>query len=308
MLSFEQVWPTLVARMPVLPDKPGESARNTVAALWQLALGNAMSASAAAAVDCPPLDAAQRARFEELLRRRLAGEPLAYITGHQNFMGLQLLAGPAALIPREETELLARTAIALAQELGDGGRDIRAIDTCTGSGNIAVALAVNTRSVHVWATDLSSDAVTLAARNIALHGLDTRVETVSGDLLAPCDNADFHDRTDIVICNPPYISAGKVRSLPHEIGSFEPHLAFDGGPLGITVVQRLIRDAPRLLRAGGFLAFEIGLGQAKSVVQRLQRMPQYGEVRQIADGEGHIRVLVARRSPAADTGGSGQRS
>jgi release factor glutamine methyltransferase len=115
-----------------------------------------------------------------------------------------------------------------------------------------------------------------------------------GDLLAPFDDAEHLGSIDLVTCNPPYISSGKVDTLPGEIIGHEPRLAFDGGPLGIRIVQRLVNEVPRFVRAGGWLAFEVGLGQGRGLRRRIEHHGAYGEVRDIADAEGQVRALAAR--------------
>jgi release factor glutamine methyltransferase len=115
------------------------------------------------------------------------------------------------------------------------------------------------------------------------------------DLLQPFDEARFHHSADVVTCNPPYISSKKLEQMPSEIISFEPRLAFDGGALGVKILQRTIREAPQFLRSGGWLLFEVGLGQGPAVMQRLASTTGYSQVRGVADVEGQTRVVVARR-------------
>jgi release factor glutamine methyltransferase len=280
--------------LAVLPDKPEETVEATLAALWLAAHGTALSAEAAAMRDLPTLDAAQEARVRELVERRLAGKPLAHLTGRQRFMGLELEADPAALIPRRETEVLANAAIGLLAE-NASATALEVIDVCTGSGNVALAIAAHEPRARVHAADLSPEAVALARRNAALVGLADRVTFESGDLLAPYDATRFHDALDLLSCNPPYISSAKVDTMPHEISRHEPRLAFDGGPLGIRVLNRLIQEAPRFLRAGGWLVFEVGLGQARGVRKRLEQLGRFDAIREYRDAAGEVRALAARR-------------
>lgn len=281
------------AGVRALPDKPDETADATVAALWLAAAGRPLSAEAAIGADLPALDADGAARLDELLRRRLAGSPLAHLTGRSRFMGLEMLAGPAALIPRRETELVGRAALERLRALCDERSSATLVDVCTGSGNLALALAHHEPRARVFAADLSGEAVELARRNASLLGLGDRVEVRTGDLLEPFD-ASFDARVDLVTCNPPYISSAKVDAMPREISGHEPRLAFDGGPLGIRILDRLIRDAQRLLRPGGWLAFEVGLGQGRGLRRRLEQRGTYTDLREVADGAGEVRALVAR--------------
>src|SRR5690606_3079579 len=190
------------------PDKPEESPENTLLALAWTAAGAPRSAVAAGSGDGSPpaLDDAALQRLDALLARRIAGVPLAHLTGRQHFFGLELMAGPEALIPRVETQQLAEEAVALAR----GSGATLAIDACTGSGNLALALAHHLPGLTVHGADLSDDAVALARRNAAMLGLEGRVRFSQGDLLAPFDAPAFRGRVDLVTCNPPYISSGKV--------------------------------------------------------------------------------------------------
>jgi release factor glutamine methyltransferase len=284
----------LAAGLTTLPDQPAETVATTLAALWHAAAGEPKSAQLAARAALPPLDAQGMERLRALLHRRLDGTPLAHLTGRQRFMELDLIAEPSALIPRPETELLGAAAVARARAAADERGDAVVIDACTGSGNLALAIAWYESRARVYGADLSKDAVELARRN-ALHlGLAGRVAFASGDLLAPFDTPEFHGRVDLLVCNPPYISSAKVDALPAEIGAHEPRLAFDGGPFGIRILHRLVNDATRLLRQGGSLAFEVGLGQGPGMRRRLEQGGRYRAVEEIADAQGATRVLTAR--------------
>lgn len=284
-----------------IPDKPEETAENTLLALWWTAAGSprsAVSAGAAAEdVALPELTPHAESRLDRLLEQRLAGAPLAHLTGRQHFLGMDLLAGPGALIPRAETELLGRAAIDCAR---DSGAAI-AIDVCTGSGNLALALARQVDGLKVLGADLSADAIELARRNAAMLGLGDRVEFRCGDLLAPFDAPALRGGVDLVVCNPPYISSGKVDSMAAEISGHEPRLAFDGGPLGVSILARLMQETPGFLRPGGWLAFEVGLGQGPAMARRLRNDRAWDEVRELADAAGTVRALLARRGHTKET-------
>jgi release factor glutamine methyltransferase len=282
-----------------LPDKPEETPRNTLLALWSTATGRPLSAVAAAEIEPPALGDAAARRLDDLLARRLEGVPLAHLTGRQHFLGLDLIAGPEALIPRRETELLGRAVVALAREACEDGRQALAVDVCTGSGNLALALAHHVPALAVHAADLSPEAVALARRNAEALGLADRVAFEAGDLLTPFDHAAFHGRVDLLTCNPPYISSGKVEAMPAEISAHEPRLAFDGGPLGVSLLSRLMQEAPRFVRGGGWLAFEVGLGQGAAMARRLRNDHRWGVVRELADDGGAVRALLARRADDA---------
>lgn len=292
--EFAQRLQRLAAAMRLQPDKPEETHESTLRALWLAATHQPMSVERARHAPLSALDAEGLRRLDALLEQRLAGRPLAHITGFQHFAGLDLRVSPAALIPRLETELLARAAIDLATSMHIPGHPLCVIDACTGSGNVALALAANVPDIRVHAADLDPDALALAADNIRLHGLADIVSLHQGDLLAPFENPAFEDKVDLITCNPPYISSGKVAAMDPEIAGHEPALAFDGGPLGVSILMRLVERAPRLLRAGGWLAFEVGLGQGTAMLKRMQRTPLYGQLRTIEDASGAIRTILAR--------------
>ena len=292
---FQELLAETAGKLNVLNDKPEETADSTLRALWQAAAGVPMSAEQAAETALPVLDGGTAVtRLRELLAQRLAGIPLAHLTGRQRFMGMELMAGPEALVPRKETELLGCAARAVLQQLSGAQEALRVIDVCTGAGNLALALAAHEPGVRVYASDLSGEAVALARRNAALMGLGSRVEFRQGDFLAPFADGQFEHNVDLLVCNPPYISSGKVGAMPTEIIGHEPSLAFDGGPFGVKILQRLLSEAPQFLRPGGWLAFEVGLGQGPAIMDRLRRNPAYADLAAVADASGAIRAVVAR--------------
>lgn len=292
-LLFRNLGTRLTAGLSLLPDKPEETPDSTLRALWHAAAAAPVSVHKAGALPLPALDASGVERLQALIAQRVAGIPLAHLTGRQHFMGLELLAGKEALIPRKETELLGRAALDVLQTLAAGRDEVIVVDVCTGSGNLALALASHVPQARVFGADLSSEAVALAQRNARHLGLQERVEFRAGDLLAPFDEPAFHDRLALLVCNPPYISSKKVDSMPGEIIGHEPRLAFDGGPLGIRIVERLTREAPRFLAAGGFLIFEVGLGQGPALLRRLAGNKSYATLQSFADEAGEIRVILA---------------
>ena len=289
----------LAQTLTILPDKPEETAESTLRALWHTAAGSPCSA-AVAMRDLPPPSpsAAATEAAVALVQRRLAGEPLAHLTGRQHFMGLEMLSAAQALIPRVETEQLGHAALDVLPPAG-GTHAPLVIDVCTGSGNLAYAIAHYRPDVRVHASDLSAEAIAFAQRNGIHLGLADRVQFHSGDLLEPFDEPSFGGCADLVLCAPPYIHSAKVERMAPEIAQHEPRLAFDGGPLGVTLLMRLFEDAPRLLRADGWLAVEVGAGQGPALTRRLQRAPAYAEIRPLADAGGEIRVILARKAADA---------
>ena len=282
-----------------LPDKPEETPEGVLCALWSTACGAPVSVERAAPAQLPALDGAAYERLIGLLERRKSGVPLAHLTERQSFLGLELLAGPAALIPRKETEILGRAALAkigcMAKERGA----LLVLDVCTGSGNLAAAYAFYEPQARVHASDLSPDAVELARRNVAHLKLAERVDVRLGDLLEPFESDEFVGRCDLLSCNPPYISAAKLKEMHPEISRHEPEAAFNGGVYGVSILMKLVRQAPRFLRPGGWLGFEVGHGQGQGLARQLERNPAFAAVESYADAAGEIRAILAKSRATA---------
>jgi len=211
--------------------------------------------------------------------------------GRQTFLGVELLCGPGALVPRPETELLGRTAIAKAQAAGAAPR---VIDMCCGAGNLASAIAVHVPGAQVWASDLTDGCVGWARRNVETLGLSGRVTVVQGDLFAPLAGHGLEGTVDVVVCNPPYISTGRLGTDRAALLELEPREAFDGGPYGLSIQQRVMREALPFLRAGGWLLFEFGLGQERQVKLLFERARSYEDIELVSDASGAPRVVLGR--------------
>jgi release factor glutamine methyltransferase len=201
------------------------------------------------------LSAAESEQFEHLVERRLASEPMQYLTGEQEFFGLRFEVSPAVLIPRPETEHLVEAVL----ERFERDEAVRIVDVGTGSGAIAVALAHAMPHSRVTAVDLFPAALEVARRNAQRHGVIDRLMLLPSDLLAAVDSADF----DAVVANPPYVAAGEV--LEPQVANYEPHSALYAGPTGLEVYERLIPQAARVLKTGGWLILEIGYGQSSAL-------------------------------------------
>ena len=217
----------------------------------------------------------------------------AYARGRVNFMGLDMLVAPGALVPRPETELLAHAALEAL-----GGMDTaapRVIDVCCGAGNLACALAHRLPQAHVWASDLTPEAIAVARRNVDALGLDARVSVHQGDLFAPLAALGLDNSIDAIVCNPPYISEKRLEGDRAELLEHEPREAFAAGPYGLAIHMRVVKDAIPFLRPGGVLLFEVGLGQARQVELLFQRARAYENVRSIANSAGEARVVAGVR-------------
>ena len=232
-----------------------------------------------------------------IVRQRAEGKPLEYILGIAPFLGELLECREGALIPREETELLTLTCLGFIKEQKAAGvEEPKIIELGTGSGNIAVLLALKTEKADIYASDISEEAVEVAASNVERCGVAGKITLVAGDMFEPMKGRGLEGKTDLVVCNPPYIPSTSVDKLDSQIIDHEPRVALDAGEYGLDIFQRLIKGAPEFLRPGGMLAFEIGAGQEKIVSRLFRRAGDaYGPVEQIDDGA-EIRVLTAIRT------------
>lgn len=203
------------------------------------------------------------------------------------FMDVELLVERGVLVPREETELLGNTALALLPE------NCRVIDMCCGSGNLACALASRSPHCRVWASDLTEACVSLAKRNAAHTGVAERVTVAQGDLFSGLK--DLEGTIDLIVCNPPYISQAKLAGERAVLLDNEPREAFDGGPYGLSIHQRVVREALPFLKPGGWLLFEIGLGQERQVRMLFDRTRAYEDIRTVANAAGEVRVIAGRK-------------
>jgi release factor glutamine methyltransferase len=277
------------------PDKPEETPESTLRALWFLAAGIPVSVKKASEEVLPELDDRSYDRLGNFVEQRLTGVPLAHLTGRQQFLGVEFLAGAEALIPRIETEILGRAAIAIAHSLADVQGGVTVLDVCTGSGNVALGIASHEPRSRVFGADISEEAITLARKNVVHLHMENRVDFRPSDLFAAFESEEFFGAMDLVTCNPPYISSAKAASMDPEISRHEPLLAFDGGSLGITILTRLIREAPKYLKQNAYLCFEVGLGQGRSMEQRLAMTGSYGNIRSYVDAANQVRALSAQR-------------
>ena len=265
---------------------------------WQetLHLCDILSGGALRALDgrSPQRLTAQNLSFAEIVAQRQAGVPLEYILQETVFMGRPFTCTPATLIPRAETELLVNTVLAYAAQL-DAAGSLRIVDVGTGSGNIAVSLALELPHSQIIALDISPEAVAQAQKHIEQSGVQDRVVALCGDLFAPLANQGYENIVDIVVCNPPYIPSGSLNNLAPEIVKHEPLVALDAGPYGINIFRRLVQEADCYLRPGGLLAFEIGAGQATLVQRLLQKAEKYSHIAPVLDHQGTPRVFVAQK-------------
>jgi release factor glutamine methyltransferase len=212
------------------------------------------------------------------------------------FMNVELEIAPGVLVPRKETELLARSSLDI---IGNVGSPI-VIDMCCGSGNLALAIARARSDARVFASDLTPETVATARHNAAR--LNLPITVAQGDMFAGLHCFDLAEKVDLVVCNPPYISTAKLDGESAHLLAEEPREAFDAGPYGIIFQQRLLVEAAPFIRPGGWLAFEFGAGQNRQVRALFARAKGFEQPLFATDAEGQARVVLARRiQPASRT-------
>jgi release factor glutamine methyltransferase len=235
-----------------------------------------------------------RAALDQLLARRLAGEPLALIVGRTRFMGVELAVNPGVLAPRSETALLGGLAVTLASSITPAAGAVRIVDMCCGAGNLACAVAVAVPGAVVYAADVSDAATALTTTNAVKLGVSDRVHVAAGDLFDAFVGSGIDGTIDLVICNPPYISTGRLERDRAALLAYEPRSAFDAGPFGITIQQRVINASVRVTRPGGWVALEVGAGQHRQVSMLFARAGRYATAKTVADASGTPRVVYAQ--------------
>jgi release factor glutamine methyltransferase len=233
-----------------------------------------------------PVSAQEAALFREYVARRKNREPLAYILGEWDFMGLSFEVSPDVLIPEQDTENLIEE---IMKDLHDSDR---ILDLCTGSGCILLSLLKYSNGTMGVGTDLSERALAMAKRNAERLGLTDRVDLRCGDLFAPIGE---NERFDIIVSNPPYIKTETIEHLAPEVRDHEPMIALDGGEDGLSFYKRIIPEAVRHLVTGGYLFLEIGYDQAEAVAA-LMRDAGYYDVRTIKDYGGNDRIVCGIKS------------
>jgi release factor glutamine methyltransferase len=231
-------------------------------------------------------------KYQKMVSRRAAGEPLQYITGHQEFFGLDFEVTPDVLIPRPETELIVEETIRLVQQnrIARSGIPV-IIDVGAGSGCIAVTLARELGDARVIASDISLPALRVARRNAARHALDNRVGFVASDLLDAFAEKSF---ADFILSNPPYVSNVEMPTLQREVRDWEPQVALTDSNDGLSIYRRLLKDASSRLKPGGYLICEMGYTQSERISAMIDR-EVWREARILDDLQGIPRTIVLRK-------------
>ena len=252
----------------------------------QLLMAHALKCSRLDVIAHPERDLSESeiAEFSLLLDRRAGRCPVAYMLGVKEFYGLEFDVSPGVLIPRPETEALVDVCLSRI-----GREPVLIAEVGVGSGAIAVTLAANLVSARIYATEISTAALEVARQNVEKHQLAERVSLFEGSFLEPL--ADLGLRFDAVVCNPPYIPSGEIAALEPGVRDYEPAEALDGGQDGLDAYRLLFPAASGLLRDGGFVAVEVGVGQAEAV-QEMADGAGYGGIESVCDLAGIPRVVI----------------
>jgi release factor glutamine methyltransferase len=231
-------------------------------------------------------------RLRDLVKRAGQNEPVAYMTGKTGFYSLELNVTPDCMIPRPETELLVERAIEFLRKR-TGPQFV--CDLCTGCACIAVAIAKNFADAQIIATDICSAALSVAARNVEKYDLKERIKLLCGDLFEPIVPQLDVGKFDLIVCNPPYVSAAEFEKLDRNIRGYEPKLALLAGDDGLNVYRRIVERVHEFLKAGAALMFEIGYAQGEAVKELLEHTGVFGEITVEKDFRDNDRIVTAVR-------------
>ena len=232
------------------------------------------------------------AKFEECLIRRLQREPLAYIIGEQEFWSRSFYVSPDVLIPRPETEELIEVALTTIRDYKDFKFTGSILELGTGSGVIAIVLALELPETMVCSLDRSFEALEVAALNARKHSVGDRIRLINSNWL---DGIRFESNFDVVISNPPYVAKEVMHSLQPEVVFFEPHAALEGGPQGVETIETMTMHLAKILKGGGWFFMEIGSDQEEYVLNLFDSYGKYDSLKVLRDYAGHPRIFQARR-------------
>jgi release factor glutamine methyltransferase len=238
----------------------------------------------------------EKERLEKLIQRRISGEPLQYILGHQEFWSIDFKVDPRVLIPRPETELLVEQGLSILSKTLSKKKNVLVLEIGTGSGAIAISLAKESKALFILATDISRDALLLAKKNAENAGVSSQIQFVNGDLFYPFRSLRGRGPFDLVLSNPPYINRSEIRALAKEVKDHEPIIALDGGEDGLEFYRIITQQAHFYLRDGGWLLLEVGKDQGGKVSEMIENEGYFRGVQLIRDISGIERVVKAQRN------------
>ncbi len=288
MATEKEVWSTAISNVTSIFERSGISeAKSNAEYLAMYILGVWDKARLRSFLD-QEISKADRARYEEIVERRLKHEPLQHIIGETEFFGLRLFTSSAALIPRPDTEIVVEESLKEASQFDR--RDLKILDVGTGSGAIALALASRLPGASVTGIDISSDAIALAEKNLKRLNL-SNVSFEVGDIFDDDYINTFSSSIDMLISNPPYISTQEFQTLDTEVRSFDPRIALTDESDGLSFYRRIAEDARKVLKEDGKIIVEIGFGSA-ATVEKIFTAAGWSQRRVVKDLQGIERVMV----------------
>ncbi len=226
-------------------------------------------------------------KYLRLIKKRASAMPIQYIVANKEFMALDFQVGEGVLIPRSDTEIVAERAIMLLK----GKKAPVIADLCTGSGAIGISLAYYIKDSTLYATDISEKALRYCRKNASKHGVSDRVKILKGDLAKPLFLENLEGEIDVLVSNPPYISKKEMLELPDNISCYEPYLALYGGEEGLDYYRKIIKDAPKLIKKGGILIFEISYNQGNALKEMIERNNCFRGIEIVKDLAGRDRCI-----------------
>jgi len=237
----------------------------------------------------------EKKQLEKKIQKRIDKIPLQYITKHQEFMGMDFLVEKGVLIPRSETEILVEEVIKRLKNY-KYSNNLKVVDLGTGTGIIAVSIAKFKEDIIIYATDISKKSLQIALKNAQKHDCKDKIIFLQGDLFEPFIGRIEKNSLDGIISNPPYIDSYDFKSLPPEIKNNEPKIALSGGIDGLDYYRKIIRKSPYYLKKSGFIALEVGAGQAKKVKELILKENNFKQNVEIFRDYSNIeRVVIAYR-------------
>lgn len=236
----------------------------------------------------------EQLRFRNLLQKYKRGCPVAYLTGHKEFMSLDFIITKDVLIPRPETELLVEETLKCIRHK----TKITVLEIGTGSGNIAISIAkyCSFGKLQIFASDISKKSLKIASLNARLHKVQKQIGFYCGDLFEAFNNLSLRNKADIIVSNPPYISDNDFHKLPISVRKYEPRIALFSGPDGLSLIRKIISQSLHYLKPQGYLLLELGLGQSKKVLNIMKSTNKFKDIKVLVDYNKIPRVLCARRN------------
>jgi release factor glutamine methyltransferase len=276
-------------------DLPRETPESTLYALWHFAAGKPFSAEQAVLIRLPDLNNEEKIKLDMLVHQRIDGIPLAHLTKRMQFMGLELICQDDVLTARPETEILGESVVEILRKRNQQNSSQIIIEIGCGSGNLTCSVLSRLPNAYIYAVDITEPCAALTRQNLQMHNFHDRARVFTGDMFSPLSELSLEGTVDAVFSNPPYISTKALSEKNSHLLTHEPREAFDGGPFGLSIHQRLIKESTLYLKPGGYLIFEFGLGQEKQVELLFTRNSVFSKPEFKKDPAGNPRVAYAKK-------------